>query len=180
MRRFAARSVLLLAFAAAASPAPAAELFAGYSGLRASGDLVHGVTLSAGWVKRDGSARFLVEASGQNGHAAGEDLRELGLLAGAAVAPWPGRRLLPFVALKGGVVRSRRQVEVFGVAIGPDRVCDGGCPYSTGPAAELGGGLDLRIRGRWAVRIAEADYRLRRLGGKTEKDLRVSMGLVLR
>lgn len=180
MSRVPAPATFLLALLAAAPPAPGAELFAGYSGLRAGGDLVHGATLAAGWPKRDGSLRLLVEATGQSGLSGGEDLREMGLLAGAAIAPWRARRLSPFVALKAGVVRARRQVEVFGIAIGPGRVCEGGCPYETGPAAEVGGGLDLRLGGRWALRIAQADYRVRRLAGETDSDVRVSMGLVRR
>jgi hypothetical protein len=172
--------LLLLTFAAKAAPAHAAELSAGYSGLRQGGDLVHGMTLGAAWPRRSGSLLLLVEASGQDGLSAGDSLRELGLMAGAAAAPWRDRRLSPFVSLKGGIARARRQVEVFGVAIGPDGVCNGGCPSATGPAAEIGGGLDLRIHGRWAVRIAEADYRVRRLAGRTERGVRFGVGLVRR
>jgi hypothetical protein len=180
VRRGAAPAALLLASLAAARPAPAAELFAGYSGLRTGGDLVHGATLAAGWPKRHGSLRLLVEATGQSGLSAGEDLREMGLLAGMALAPWMERRLSPFVSVKAGAVRAQRQVQVFGIAIGPDGVCEGGCPYQTGPAAELGGGLDLRLRGRWALRLAQADYRVRRLDGVTDDDVRFSAGLVRR
>ena len=173
-------ALVLLALAAEAAPARATELSASYSGLRQGGDLVHGVTLGAAWPRRAGSLLLLLEASGQDGLSAGESLRGMGLMAGAAAAPWRGRRLSPFVSLKGGMVRERRQVEVFGVAIGPDGVCSGGCPSATGPAAEIGGGLDLRIHGRWAVRLAEADYRVRRLGGRTERGVRLGVGLVRR
>lgn len=175
-----AATAVAIGMLAAAPSAPAAELFAGYSGLRARGDLVHGATLAAGWLKRDQSLRLLIEATAESGLSAGEDLREMGLMAGGALAPWRGRRLSPFVALKAGAVRARRQVDVFGIAIGPDRVCEGGCPYATGPGIELGAGLDLRVGGRWAVRLAQADYRVRRLGGETERGLRVSAGLVRR
>jgi hypothetical protein len=117
----------------------------------------------------------------QSGSAAGgERLRELGLLAGAALAPWPAARLSPFVSLKAGVVSAQRSVTVFGVSIAADGVCDGGCPYQTGPAAEVGGGLDLRVGGRWAVRLAQADYRVTRLAGETDHALRLSAGIVRR
>jgi hypothetical protein len=69
---------------------------------------------------------------------------------------------------------------VFGVSIGADGVCDGGCPYQTGPAAEVGGGLDIRVGGRWAVRLVQADYRVTRLAGETDHALRLSAGVVRR
>jgi len=119
--------------------------------------------------------------SAQSGGASGgERLRELGLLAGAAWAPWPVGRLSPFVSLKAGVVSAQRSVQIFGVSIGAGGVCDGGCPYHTGPAAEVGGGLDLRVGGRWAVRLAQADYRVTRLAGETDHALRLSAGIVRR
>jgi hypothetical protein len=174
-------AVLVLAATMAAAPAASAtEWSAGYSGLRARGDFVHGAVLGATWPRAQGALRLSLEASGESGLSAGENLRELGLLGGAALAPWSGARWSPFVSLKAGIVRARRQVEVFGVAIGPDRVCDAGCPYSTGPAAEIGGGLDLRLGGRWALRLAQADYRIRRLAGQTERGVRLSAGIVRR
>ncbi len=167
----------MLAFAPMGS-ASAVELAASYSGLRASGDLVHGVGLGAR--TREGRLRLLVEASAHSGLSGGEDLRELGLMGGGALVPWAGSRLSPFVSVKGGAVSARRQVEVFGVAIGPDGVCNGGCAYRTGPAAEIGAGLDLRLGSRWALRLPEAGYRVRRLAGETERGLRVSFGIVRR
>ena len=172
--------MILAATMAAAPAASATEWSAGYSALRARGDFVHGAALGATWPRGGGLLRFSLEASGQSGLSAGEDLRELGLFAGGALAPWPGARLSPFVSLKGGIVRARRQVEVFGVTIGESGVCDGGCAYQTGPSAEVGGGLDLRLGGRWALRLARADYRILRLAGQTERGVRLSAGIVRR
>jgi hypothetical protein len=161
--------------------AEGAEIALGYSGLQADGSLTHGGGLALASPRGGGRLRLLAEVSAQSGGAAGgERLRELGLLAGAAFAPWPGGRLSPFVSMKAGVVSAQRSVTVFGVSIGADGVCDGGCPYQTGPAAEFGGGLDLRVGGRWAVRLAQADYRVTRLAGETDHAVRLSAGIVRR
>ena len=83
----------------------AAEIELGYSGLRASGDLTHGGVLAVASPRGGGRLRLVVELSGQSGSAAGgERLRELGLFAGAALAPWRDGRLSPFVSFKAGAV----------------------------------------------------------------------------
>jgi hypothetical protein len=167
--------------AAGGGRAEGAEIALGYSGLQADGSLTHGGGLGFASPRGAGRFRLLAEVSAQSGGASGgERLRELGLLAGAAFAPWHGGRLSPFVSLKAGVVSAQRSVTVFGVSIGADGVCDGGCPYQTGPAAEGGGGLDLRVGGRWAVRLVQADYRVTHLAGETDHALRLSAGIVRR
>jgi hypothetical protein len=172
---------VVVAPAAGSGAADAAEIGIGYSGLRADGDLTHGGVLGVALPRGGGRLRLVVELSAQSGGAAGgERLRELGLFAGAALAPWRDGRFSPFVSLKAGAVSAQRSVTVFGVSIAADGVCDGGCPYQTGPAVEVGGGLDLRVGGRWALRLAQADYRLTRLGGETDHGLRLSAGIVRR
>ncbi len=173
--------VLAAVVTAGSGGAEAAEIALGYAGLQADGDLTHGGALALASPRGTGPFRLLVELSAQSGGAAGgERLRELGLFAGAALAPWRAGRLSPFVSLKAGAVSAQRSVSVFGVSIGADGMCDGGCPYQTGPAAEVGGGLDLRVGSRWAVRLAEVDYRVTRLGGVTDHALRLSAGVVRR
>jgi len=174
-------AAVAVAVAFGSRPADAAEIGLGYSGLRADGDLTHGGVLGVALPRGGGRLRLVVELSAQSGSAAGgERLRELGLLGGAALAPWREARLSPFVSLKAGAVSAQRSVTVFGVSIAADGVCDGGCPYQTGPAVEVGGGLDLRVGGRWAVRLAQADYRVTHLGGETDHALRLSAGIVRR
>jgi hypothetical protein len=174
-------AAVAVALAAGSGAANAAEIGIGYSGLRADGDLTHGGVLAVASPRGGGRLRLVLELSAQSGSAAGgERLRELGLLAGAALAPWRDGRLSPFVSLKAGAVSAQRSVTVFGVSIAADGVCDGGCPYQTGPAVEIGGGLDLRVGGRWALRLAQADYRVTHLGGETEHALRLSAGIVRR
>ena len=161
--------------------AEGAEIALGYSGLQADGSLTHGGGLGFASPRGGGRLRLIAEVSAQSGGAAGgERLRELGLLAGAALAPWRGGRLSPFVSLAAGLVSAQRSVTVFGVSIGADGVCEGGCPYQTGPAVEVGGGLDLRVGSRWAVRLGQADYRVTRLAGETGHALRLSAGIVRR
>jgi hypothetical protein len=179
VRRLLVAAAVLAAVAAAAPAARATEWSAGYSGLRESGDFVHGAALGARW--RTGSAlRLALEATAHSGAAAGETRRELALLAGAELAPWHGSRFSPFVSVKGGAVGSSRHVEVFGVSISPTGVCNGSCGYEVGPAAEAGGGVDVRLAGRWALRLPEAEYRIGRIAGTTERGLRLSAGLVWR
>ena len=178
---FFAAFVLLFGVTGAPGTAGASEIALGYSGLSADGELTHGGGFALGSPRGSGRLRLVLDLSAQSGDAAGgERLREIGLLAGAAFAPWPHGRLSPFVSLKAGVVSAQRSVQVFGVSIGADGVCDGGCPYHTGPAAEIGGGLDLSVGGRWAVRLAQADYRVTRLAGETDHALRLSAGIVMR
>jgi hypothetical protein len=173
------RVAILLAALAVAPGARAAELSAGYSGLRESGDLVHGGSLGVRW-RRDSAWRLGLEATAHSGLSAGESRRELALLVGAELAPWHASRWSPFLSLKGGAAASSQHLEVFGIAISPTGVCSGSCGYQIGPAAEAGGGLDLRLGGRWALRLPEAEYRIRRIAGTTERGLRLSAGLVWR
>jgi hypothetical protein len=172
---------LALLVTAGSSRAEGAEIALGYSGLRADGDLTHGGGLGLASPRGGGRLRLVAGLSGQSGGAAGgETLREVALLAGAAFAPSPGARLSPFVSVKAGAVGAQRSVRVFGVSIGAGGICDGGCPYRTGPAVEVGGGFDLRVGSRWAVRLAEVDYRVTRLAGATDHALRLSAGIVRR
>jgi hypothetical protein len=158
-------------------PVFGAEWALGPSWLRSDGDEVLGGALAATW--RSGRRlAFTVEASLHTGNAGGENLRELAVLAGPRLSPWPTRRLRPFLALKVGGVRARRQVEVFGLAVGASGVCDGGCPAEIGATGEAGGGFDLGLTHRIALRLPEAEYRVSRIAGGWKGGLRVSAGVV--
>lgn len=159
--------------------ASGADVFGGYSAMRLGGDNVSGASVAASWPLA-GSLRLAAEASAQLGLTDGEDLSEWALLAGPVWTPRRGGRVAPFVHVKAGAVRSRRQIEIFGVAIGPDGVCEGGCPSQTSVAAEVGGGLDVRLGESVALRLPQVDYRLTRLDGDDAKRLRVSAGIVYR
>lgn len=154
-----------------------ADLSGGYSALHLAGDNVNGASLAASIPLR-GAFRLDAEGTWQAGLAQGEDLEEWALLAGPRFTPWRRRRLSPFLHAKAGVVRSRSQIEIFGVAIGDDGVCEGGCPSQTSFAAELGGGLDLRLTRQLALRLPQLDYRFTGLAGDDAHRLRFSAGVV--
>lgn len=162
-----------------AGGARAAELAGSYSALRIDGETVNGAALQVA-IPVSASFRIAGELSGEFGAVNGEDLTEWAILAGPAWSPWRSSRLQPFLEAQAGLVRSRRQLEVFGVALGADGVCDGGCASSTTWAAELGGGLDVTLGHRLALRAVRADYRLTGLDEPTSHRLRFSAGLVWR
>ena len=74
----------------------------------------------------------------------------------------------------------RRQVVVFGVAVGASGVCDGGCSAEIGATGEAGGGLDVGLTHRISLRLPEAEYRLSRIAGAWKGGLRISAGVVAR
>jgi hypothetical protein len=174
-----ALALLVFALAAPAAPLRAADVFGAYSRLRLDRGHVSGGELSFGWPQR-GALGLVTAAAFHGGSAAGEEVRELALLSGPAFTLGRGRRLSAFVHTRGGLARERRQVVVFGVAIGPGGVCAGGCPSKTAFAAEAGAGLDLRLGARWSLRLAQADWRLTRAEGEADRRLRLSAGLVWR
>lgn len=168
--------ILMLVWPAIAT---AQHIFGGYSALRLDGAITNGFTAAVSWPL--GSRLDLaVEGNLERGLVNGENVDEWALLAGPQFVPWQATRLSSFVHLTAGIVRSRRQIEVLGVGIGRDGVCDGGCPYSTGPGVELGGGLDYRVTDRVALRLAQIDYRWARLDDTNAGRLRVSVGAVYR
>ncbi len=173
------RAALLgLAIFASGLRSDAAELSGAYSQLRLGGDGVHGASL--GFALSLGDTLMLqAVANGQFGTTAGESLDELAMLVGPRLSFLRKRRLSPFVHALGGAVRSRRQVEVFGLAIGAAGVCRGGCPWSTSFASELGGGVDVRLSDRWTLRAAQVDYRLTGLDDQASQ-WRFSLGIVRR
>lgn len=178
MRAALGRTAFVALLAAMPAASEAVDVFAAYTNLRTDGANVGGGALGATWGA--GALRLVVEGTGQFGNARGEDVRDLTLMAGPVLGLRAGRRLQPFVHARAGVLSSRRQVEVFGVGIGPDGVCDGACPSRTGLAGEAGGGLDVAFGARWALRLPQVDYRIARVGSGTARDLRVSAGLVFR
>jgi hypothetical protein len=171
------KAAIVVAMLLAAAPAGASDLFGGYSSLSSGGDQVAGAALAYRW-RLGHTWRLVAEASGQSGLAQGDDLREIAVAAGPVWAPWPGHRLSPFAQVRAGAVTTRRQVEVFGVAVGKDGVCDGSCPSQTGLLAEGGVGLDVGLTRRLALRLPQVDYRW--TSPEKEGDVRVSAGLVWR
>lgn len=161
-----------------ALPAWAAELSGTYSQRRFDGDHLHGAALALRWPQR-GPWSLVSQAVFHDGTALGEDRREWALLTGPAFSFGRGR-LSVSVHAQAGLASERRQVVVFGVAVGPQGVCAGACPSRTAFAAETGAGLDLRLGTRWGLRLAQADRRLTRLDGDAGGRWRLSAGLTWR
>ena len=173
LRRAFCVGLLLLAGRAAA-----AEVAATYSALHLSGETVSGVGVAASWPVGP-AFRIGLSGSWQSGSVAGEDLSEWAVFGGPSWMPRRTKTISPFLEAGVGLVRSRRQIEVFGVALGPDGVCEGGCPSDTAFATEVGGGLDVRLSGHFALRVFEVDYRYTTLADDASR-LRLAAGLVWR
>ncbi len=145
-----------------------ADAFVGYS-LLAKGGGRHGWHAALAW-PLGARTSLLVDLSGHGGaEEGGTDVDTLALLAGPRVSFGRGR-LRPFVHVIAGLLRTRRGVEVFGVDIGET---------SDDLAGAAGGGVDLGLAARWALR-GLADYRVARSDGETSGDPRVSLGVVYR
>jgi hypothetical protein len=160
-----------------AATADAASVVGSYSNMRLDDSNVRGFGVGMEW-PLTGSLDLAAEATSQFGPVQGEDLNELAVLAGPRFAFRRRHRFVPFLHGKVGFVRSRRQVEIFGVAIGADGVCNETCPSETGLAAEAGGGVDLRLTARWGIRLAQFDYRITRLASDESDRMRISAGVV--
>jgi len=174
------RTQRLIVIAAAflfATTADAASLFGTYSNIRLDHSNVSGLGIGGEWPLA-GPLDLTVEGTRQAGLARGEDLAEVAVLAGPRFTFRRGRRFVPFLHGKAGLVRSRRQVKIFGLAIGPDGVCNGSCPSETGVAFEAGGGFDLRLDEKWGIRLVQIDYRFTNLVTDESARQRVSAGLV--
>jgi opacity protein-like surface antigen len=165
---------LVLAFAlaapvtAAAADAPKAEVFAGYSharhqeletdGFEAELDVGLGQSFGLG-----------LSVAGHYKSELGTSLSWTSILAGPRWA-WRGDRLTPFVHGRAGVVRLSAGIDVLDVSIRETE---------TGWAAALGGGVDVRFAGSWAVRL-QGDWVLSQLEDETDGDPRASIGIVYR
>ena len=147
---------------------PSAELFAGYSYARSEGRGLHGGDASLSvpitrWVA--------LEADVGANYGREDDIhhRRLTLMGGPRFAYRTDRFVL-FTHYLAGVARSSSSLKVLGVDI---------TESVTGFAMAFGGGVDVAAWQTWAVR-AQGDYVLVRAQGTTNKDPRVSVGVVFR
>lgn len=164
---------LLLAMAPPVSawpvtPAPAPDLFAGYSYTKAGEASLHGWQLGGSYPLSQ-SLRLVADLNGHYGSFAQADLTQLTFLAGARWA-WAKGRFVPFVEALLGAARTKTSVELSSGSI-TDTDTD------WGPA--FGGGVDYRFGDRWSAR-AQADLLVLRAEGAWETDPRLSLGVVYR
>lgn len=163
-------AVLLLAAPAVAADgaAPKAELFGGYSYTKDGDQSLHGGEASLGlrltrWIALE------ADVSAHYGSELGISTSRLFFLGGPRFA-YRSRSVSVFTHYLAGAARSRAGITILGVDITESR---------TDFAMAFGGGLDVRMSERWAIR-AQADYALIRSDGATEREPRFSAGVVYR
>ena len=144
------------------------EIFGGYSYLRDDGHNLNGWT---GTLIVNFNKWFAIAADfdGHYGsHLEGIEsvrVREHGFTFGPHVALHNRSRITPFAfALFGG---AHENVKIAGVT-----------ESATGFAANLGGGLDVRVNERWSVRLVQIDAAHTRFHGEGKTAPRFSTGLV--
>lgn len=164
---------MVLVLAAAAAPAaaadsPPAELFAGYSYTKNGNESLSGGDVSLAirltrWigVEADVSAHY--------GSSLGTHDSRLFFMGGPRFA-YRGTGFTVFTHYLAGGARTGSGISVLGVDITQKR---------TDFAMAFGGGVDVALSDRWAVR-AQGDYALIRGDGATDKEPRLSVGFVYR
>jgi opacity protein-like surface antigen len=149
------------------------DAFLGYSYTKAGEASLHGWQLSGSYPLGSsllgGSLRLVGDVSGHYGSFAGADLSQLTFLAGARCA-WAKRRLSPFAEVLAGGVRTKTSVALVDVSLSDSDTDWGGA---------VGGGVDYRLSGPWAVRAA-IDLLVLRAEGAWDSDPRLSLGVVYR
>ena len=151
---------LLLALPAAAQETPKAEVFLGGSYIRSDGANFRGWNGSVSGNLNDWFG-IVGDFSGHyyplvNGHI-------YTFTFGPQFSYRKNARVTPFVrALLGGA-----------------RVGGGGVS-DTSFAANVGGGVDIKVSDSFAIRAIQADALITRFGGSTSTDARLSVGIVLR
>jgi hypothetical protein len=152
------------------------ELFGGYSYARGGGDepalepsrSLQGFETSVAW-NLGKHLGLVADASGHFGDLDGVDLSRWCFLAGPRVS-FRRARVALFVHVLAGAVRTRESLTVLDITLAES---------ATDPGAALGGGADVRLGDRWAVRL-QGDLVLARMGDETSTSPRAAAGLVFR
>jgi hypothetical protein len=166
---------LILALLASAVPvssaareAPRVELLGGYSLARDDGQDTNGWDAGAtlnlrGWLGLSADVTGHRESLGNTGRS------RHSVLAGPRLSLRWGR-FAPFAFALAGAFRTRSNLEFLSVSFAES---------DTVPGMALGGGLGVRLFGRWGVEV-KADYAFVRSRGRTDSDPRAFGGLVVR
>jgi hypothetical protein len=152
----------------AAQESARAEVFGGYAFARDDDRNMHGWNGAATLNVRKWLG-ITADVSGQYAALGATDRARFAVLAGPRVSPWRAR-FTPFAYALAGAFHTRSHLEFLNVS-----VTEG----DTDPGAALGGGVNVRMSGRWAAE-AKADAALIRSRGRTESNPRLFGGLVLR
>ena len=152
----------------------AADLFGGYSFERVSSGNEASVSRH-GWnasatVGLIGRLALVADASGHYGSAEGVDRDQLTLMGGPRVSFRRADKYSPFVHALVGLLREKASVQVLDVTISEEENRLG---------MLVGGGLDVKVGGPWAVRL-EADYERSSKSGNSRSGFRTCVGGVYR
>ncbi len=160
---------------ASAQDAPKVEIYGGYSALFTEDITLHGFQASVA-----GNLNNWFGLVAEFGGAYDTDTQGSGLkvkstvytyLFGPRFSRRGGGRVTPFAHALFGGVRGRGEIE----GLGMNRV-----ETANGFGMALGGGVDVKLSERFALRVIQADYLLTRVDGETTNNARVSAGVVIR
>lgn len=183
MRKLFLISALLLAFpfVASAQDLPKAELFGGYSFIRFEGENLNGWNGSiAGNVNQylaivaDATGVYKSMSGSVSGVSYTGKISMYDFLFGPRLSSHANKKYTPFAEALFGFAHARGSVTASGNQIINSSGSTNG--FSVG----LGGGLDLNINPKIALRVAQVDYLLVRASGGTGNGVRILCGLVFR
>jgi len=170
----AAGLALLWPLAISAQESPKAELFGGYSYLRADAG-GEGVNLN-GWnasiaVNPNRWFGLVADFSGHYGSPFDVDTSVHSFLFGPRVSYRKHGTVTPFAHALFGATHIKVTTNVAGAKL---------TESDTAFALALGGGIDVKLRPSVALRLIQADYLLTRFGEETQNNVRLSTGFVFR
>jgi opacity protein-like surface antigen len=151
---------------------PRFEAFAGFSYLRLDADIRNDRNLNGFNSSFTYNFNRFVGATGEvggfygNRSTSGAKMDQFFFLAGPKFAFRGNSRVTPFAHFLPGVVRQN-------IKFGANDAS------STQFALATGGGLDIKLTDRIALRGAQADYLMTRLGNSTQNNIRISTGFVV-
>lgn len=174
---------LLLPLSLRAQTTPKAEMLVGYSFLRIEENNLHGWNVSlAGVVNKnlaivgDLSGHYSSEKQTFGTATFSSDLRAHSFLLGPRVSETVDGKWTPFAHALFGVSRVSASGDVRTAAGSSSSVEEA----DAGFAMAAGGGLDLKVSEKMALRLIQADYFLVRTDGFNSEGARISAGIVLR
>ena len=150
------------------------DLFGGYSFERSHSSSDPSVSRH-GWnaslaMGLAGPLAVVADASGHYGSSEGVDRDQLTLMGGPRVSFLRGGKASPFAHALFGLLREKAGIKVLDVTISEEQNRFG---------MLFGGGLDVTVASRWAVRL-EGDYERSSKDGDTQSGFRACVGAVYR
>jgi opacity protein-like surface antigen len=175
---FTLAALVVISIGAFAQDYPKAEVFGGYSYLYSDGESLNGfkASVAANMHQNFGIA---VDVSGhyyKEGFSFGDSFAGLTgdtytIVAGPRFSSRTNSRVTPFAHVQAGMARTSGGVDVFGYGVSDSE---------TGFAMTAGGGVDVNVSKSIAIRVAQADFLMTRLGGETQKNFQYSAGIVFK